>query len=456
MKIKTAALLLLSYFIARLPFLPLILRGEEGIFADIFLNHPQGPLYQQMGRINGENLYTLIEHPALIYETLAAAGGFWQLFVNPVSFGEMGLTIFLRFAFACFEWIVWGLLFFCLSQIGPVWKDRRQERAFLLALLLSMIWPGSLLNTTNINIDATVAVLAAGSVCAAVLLFRNPALPRIPLFLFLFLASFFSGFGKNELSLVYMLALGAIAVAVVLGRLFGSFRDVREPLLILLVAALANLAGNLFNYSFDPINYQAGWGILQSRSSQASLFVTRDVVAWLKMTLERLPFLFIHLLYWIVLVYALWRRRRELDFQLLFYFVYASALFFGFFFSYSEVGSRYFEPSFIVLVFGFVVAFPVLDIPVSFRRTFLVLAVLIAIHSSAEIITTIVRQVQNPTLRQTRFVLPEEVVQTGCMPILEQADAFNRPEIDYVVGPEFARQVETAGKTLCSKPYNNR
>ncbi|HWR30849.1 MAG TPA: hypothetical protein VN631_13560, partial [Negativicutes bacterium] len=417
---------------------------------------PPGPQYQQMGRIDGKTIYEIIEHPALIYETLASAGSLWKKLFNPNTLGDLELTVFLRFAFSAFEWLTWGLLFIGLAVIKPTWKNGREERCFYLALLLTMSWPGSLLNTTNINIDATVGVLTTGLVCTSVLLFRNPNLTRWPLFALLFFGSFFFGFGKNELSLVFILALLAIGFVVMLGRYFKVLLGWREAVAILIVALIGNLAGNLFNYSFDPINYQAGWGILNNRSSQASLFETKDFGAWLLMTIERLPFFSLHLLYWNLIGCALWRTRRAIDFHLLFYFVFSSALFFGFFFSHSEVGSRYFEPSLIAFIFGFVLAFPLLDLSGRYNRAFIIVALIISVHATVEIGSTIFRQMKNPTLQQTRFVLPEEVLQVGCIPLLEQADVFNRPEIDYAAYTGLAKKFENAGKKICPIRYTNR
>ena len=442
------------YYLARLPFFPLILRGEEGIFADIFLNQPEGPLYQQMGRLNGETIYTIIEHPALIYETLAFVGSLWQQIIDVAGFSPLGLTIFLRFAFSTFEWLIWLLLFVGISLTGPYYQAQHRNK-FFGVLLLSMIWPASLLNTTNINIDATVGVWTSGFVCFSVLLFRNRQLPRLPLYVILSGAAFFFGFGKNELSLVFGLALLATGLLCGIGWRLGWLDKLREPLTILLVAMLANQAGNLFNYWFDPVNYNAGWGVLHSRGSQASLIATRDFGAWFLMTMERQSFIFIHLLFWCSLLLSLWQKRRAADFFTLFFFVLGSALFFGYFFAYSEVGARYFEPSFIALLFGFVTVFSHVAMHRQFKRAFTVIAVIFLLHSGVEITTTSIRQVQNPALRQSRFELPPEVLRTGCVPLLEQAAVFDRPEIDYIATAELVDTVLRAGRIVCEKTLPN-
>lgn len=443
------------YYLSRLPFFPLILRGEEGIFADIFLNHPAGPLYQQMGRLNGETIYTIIEHPALIYETLAFVGSLWQQIIDVAGLSALGLTIFLRFAFSTFEWLIWLLLFVGISLTGPYYQAQHRNK-FFAVLLLSMIWPASLLNTTNINIDATVGVWTSGFVCFAVLLFRNRQLPRLPLYVILIGAAFFFGFGKNELSLVFQLALLSTGLLCCIGWRMGCMDTLREPLTILLVAMLANLAGNLFNFWFDPVNYQAGWGVLHSRSSQASLMATRDFGAWFSMTVERQSFILIHLLFWSSMLLSLWRNRRATEFITLFFFVLGSALFFGYFFAYSEVGARYFEPSFIALLFGFVTVFSQVAMHRHFKRTFTVFAVIFLLHTGAEITTTSIRQVQNPALRQSRFELPPEVQNAGCVPRLEQAAVFNRPEIDYIADTGLVDTIRRAGREVCKKNNTNR
>ena len=61
------------YFLARLPWLSDPLRDEEGIFAALVVDRPAGPNHGLVARIDGQEHYEPLGHPALLYETLKLA-----------------------------------------------------------------------------------------------------------------------------------------------------------------------------------------------------------------------------------------------------------------------------------------------------------------------------------------------------------------------------------------------
>ena len=447
------------YFLARLIFYPLILRGEEGIFAEIFLYQPIGPDYSQMGRLDGVTIYGIIEHPALIYEVLRYWGFFWSALIDYSRWSELWTTVLARFAYSTFEYAVWLMMIAIWSHLkGRSARGRETADRLIVCFFYCLaVWPASLLNTTNINIDASVGVLIAGLLSAVVMLFASPAIPRWGLYVPLAAVAFFSGFGKNEVSIVLIIATIVCGAAYLLAWALKINRAGGAGYLPVLVITVAgNLAGNYFNYSFDPVNYMAGFDVLHLRGSQTSLLGTGDIAAWTKVFLARLPFILIHLVLWGMTAWQLIRRLHQVRFPALLTFLYGSALFFGYFISYAEVGARYFEPALIALTASFLLLNPRIDFSQAGRKWFAVFLIICAVHSTAEVSATIVRVARNPGLLQSRFVVPEEVKNTGCIPVLEQADAFHRSDIDYVAYEHMKPLVESKGKKLCSRPYINR
>ncbi len=449
----------LLYFLSRLIFYPLILRGEEGIFANIFLYYPPGPEYSQVGRLGGVTIYTLIEHPALIYEVLRHWGMLVNWLVDYSSWPDLWLTILARFSYSLFEYVVWLALIIAWRHLRRDTQPDSMpgEKYKVLLFYCLAVWPASLLNTTNINIDASVGVLTAGLFSVVIFLFSSPKLPSSGLYLLLFFASFFVGFGKNEISLVLLMAIGMCGICLYLGRILKINTVGSAGLLpVMVIAIVGNIAGNYFNYSFDPVNYIAGFNVIHVRSSQTGILGTGGVWIWVKMFLDRLPFIFIHLILWFLSAKRVIRDYNKVKFPALLSFLYGSALFFGYFISYAEVGSRYFEPALAVLMISFLLLHPQLDFSCQGRKWFGYFFILCALHSSAEIISTGVRVLNRPSLLQTRFEIPAEVKDTGCIPILEQADAFYRLDIDYVAYESLRPLVEAQGKKLCPISFTNR
>ncbi len=447
------------YFFARLIFYPLILRGEEGIFAEIFLYQPSGPNYSQMGRLEGVTLYMIIEHPALIYEVLRYWGMFWGGLIDYSRWPELWTTVLTRFAYSLFEYAIWIIMIAAWNRLRQT-RSRdfvASDRFFVFLFYCLAVWPASLLNTTNINIDASVGVLIAGLFSVVILLFDDERFPRILLYPLLFAVAFFSGFGKNEASMVLLAAVGVCGACMFMGRLLEINRPGAKGLLPVLVLAVAgNLVGNLFNYMFDPVNYMAGFNVLHTRGSQTSLLGTGNVEAWLRVFLERLSFIFIHIVLWGLSVWRLLRDIRTVRFPALLIFLYGSAMFFGYLVSYAEIGARYFEPSLVALVAAFLLLHPQMEFSRRGRKAFAAFLLLCALHSTVEVVGTTIRVVQNPSLLQSRFVVPQEVKDTGCVPVLEQADAFHRSDIDYIAYEHLKPLVEAKGRKLCTKSYSNR
>lgn len=446
----------LLYFCGRLVFYPLTLRGEEGIFANIFLYHPSGPYYSQMGRLAGEEIYTKIDHPALIYEIIRQWGMAWQFLFDYAQWSELATTVLVRMCFSVFEYVVWIFIFLSWNKVfnHDQENNAQRNRYFIYLLFCLAVWPASLLNTTNINIDASVGVLLVGLLTSAIMLFANK---KSQSFSILLIAAFFSGFGKNEISVVLLLSLLCCGLVLLFAGMINKNRVVLlEYLPAMVVILIANLLGNLLNYWIDPLNYLAGFKVFQARGTQASLFGTGDFTAWSKIFLERLSFIFIHLVLWSMSAWKILQQWRNVQFPALLTFVYGSALFFGYFFSYAEVGSRYFEPSLIVLTAAFLMLFAQHEFSHVAQKWLWGLLVVCSLHSTAEISSTTIRIVRHPDLIQSRYELPIEVLNTGCVPVLEQAMVFRRPDIDYVAYESMKSLVESRNKKLCTQALINR
>ena len=448
-------LLTFAYFISRLPFYPLMLRGEEGMFAHMFVSQPHGPYYQQIGRLDGAVVYDFVptQHPALIYETITKPGWlFGQLLQVPTA--DLWQTVYLRFAFSLYEYGIW-LLVACLllwTRTFEVPDNLQTKRLWGLGLISFLIWPASLINTTNLNIDATVGVLYTGLVCAALAACYKSRNLSVRSYVMILCAAILFGFGKNELSLAFQ---ATVWVCLICWYFWNRWAAAKEPdktvYIVLLILGIGNLIGCGINFWVGPENYVGGLEIMQQRKTEQSALAVGFLTQWLRITLERLSFILLHLVIWSMTVIYFWKKRAEPQFVGLFLFLLASALFFGFFLTANEVGARYFEPSFVVFLFLYLIVFPQFNWSGKKRKVMVGFLCLFLLHGTAEIGSTVYRQMTDPSIRQQRFAVPAVAKETGCIPVLEQADVFNRSDVDYIAYYGMEDYLLKRGKKQCPR-----
>ncbi|MBU5636451.1 hypothetical protein KOM00_06850 [Geomonas sp. Red69] len=262
------ALLILagSFFLLRLPFYAQELVGEEGIIAHLFLNEVKKPDYLLLARIDGVNQMTAPQHPAPMYQAINGVGKVVRQLVPFGKLDPLESAFVLRVVFSL------PLFLVLLSGVVYLYRCGNENLYYWLALLVGFASsPVLLVSSTELQLDASFGIGSFGLWALAVTalsgslparLYRHGAV--------LFLACFAAGLGKNEWSLVLCVTLFAgVAYAWFSARSRGAGGG---AVAILLLGLFGLLAGNLFSYLDDPLNYVMGWQLMSSMSKHESIF----------------------------------------------------------------------------------------------------------------------------------------------------------------------------------------
>ncbi|MCX7010175.1 MAG: hypothetical protein NTY53_23545, partial [Kiritimatiellaeota bacterium] len=244
--------------------------------------------------------------------------------------------------------IWWALLAMaCFSQNL---RQRPVNRILAYAGLLALAASPMALNCSNeFQLDSFFGFVMAGSVVLALAVWDKGCLhPRASRALF-FLASAFLGLGKNEWSLVLLVALILLLLYACIPCLAGDAIWRRQAWACVGWSLLGLLAGNLVNWLFEPQLYMSGWNLLYYMVGHASLAKSACAVRFGQLTLDRLPFIQVHVA---LLLYLAWRFlavKPAPSPTCLLAGAFGAGLFLAFFFSTWDSIPRYFAPAFIAL-----------------------------------------------------------------------------------------------------------
>ncbi len=111
------------YFLARLPVLSDPRYCEVGMFAAIVVNQPPNPDYCLVARIDGQEHYERLAHPAPLYETMKLAAKLWPPVGPESAHDDAFATPRLRFFFCLFQLVAWlgvGLLALLVTRASGV------------------------------------------------------------------------------------------------------------------------------------------------------------------------------------------------------------------------------------------------------------------------------------------------------------------------------------------------
>lgn len=464
--------LFVALFVAvRLPFYSRAMYNEDGIFADIFINHPAGPAYGQIARINGKDVYTALRHPFAPYEIISGAGYLARPLVDFRGMTDGETTFGLRFIFSLFQLSMWLLLLGALCRRSQGWAFAPELALPLGCLAALAVTPLAIHNSIELQLDNTSGILMVGLMGFMFYQWQRRTMSPRALLVLAFLAAAFVGFGKNEWSFAFIATL-----------LFGGFvlwldgrwtryaaenRRLHWQMLLLLLAGC--LAGNVCSALYDWENYIGGVKLLSGLSHKVNVMKTGDLKGWWQLTARRLPYIYTLAVLLALLLCRLWNRVRSGDFAAFMGLVYPAVLTVAYAASYWNAEPRYFAPAFVGAVFAMAMYMPSLPGPRT-RKLLVAVALLLALHS-AWFLT--VRLRLDPTyltyqMPVWQIVLytpgppqPErpfwEVVEFAqwhkCVPILDIADCYNKPWIDYVgtsLGyDDGLRFVQPAGRTFC-------
>jgi len=332
-------LLMLLYFLVRIPYYGIPPYYEEGCFTDLFYNHIVNPNYILIGKIDGVKIYVPPQHPALMYETISSYGKLWQVLLPFGSWNTIALGVFARFAFSIFQAsIVFALILMRLK------KNEAKTPLPLIACIVGLcLLPPVIWYSTSLQVDGSVGSLLTGLLALSLLAYRYKLIEARKSLLRVFACALFYGFGKNEWTLAFLAALivSFIFVFVRKSAFTGNFRSVIS---LLSIALAGLLVGNLISYLFDPNNYMDGFGVM-SGLGKPSLNIL-ETMSWT----HRWKLVSLNLILLVAALAGLFPALKKHDIVYLLFFVWGAALLAGFFMSAHALDIRYYAPSFLVLL----------------------------------------------------------------------------------------------------------
>lgn len=426
------------FLVARLPFFDEQLQGEEGVFAKILIQKVEGPNYVLAARVNGEEIFCLAEHPALMYETLGHVGRPVHKFLFWL-YKEVDSTRVIRFSLTLFQLIVWvGILAVLNLQLGS--SISKSGYFFLLSLAVS---PLAVSSSLTAQIDGSVGVIFCGAVALTNLYFCFSSTLSGKAFVILFLAGFVLGLGKQEWSISFL-----AASLLTLMFLFVLNERTLAPYQAIGLELIGVLCGNLISYTYDPSNYLGGIDVI-GRITAVFLGgrIKYNYVAQIfDATYSRLvfvaPLLLIGIvvgLFWLRLLFGI-SNNKEAGLRLGLItnnFLFFLCLFVGYFSSpwcYNE--PRYFAPS---LMVGAATVAQLFGLRLISGTTLIFFAtgLLLLIESSWFLGDAYLRSrtvTINPgiTIQKREKCGDRSSTTQDCIPLIDIADVFDKREIDFV------------------------
>ncbi len=445
---KTLFVLLLVslFFASRAPFFLSGWDGQDGNGndTDILINHPPKPNYLLIARIDGLNQYVSPwGHPGLQYEMVARTGDFFRLFLNFNAMSKRRIVFSAKVVGSLFQLTVFVLLSILAFRKDESPFGRRSLPASISVLVLS-ISPIALYSSNEFQIDSTLGFFAVGLYVLSVYLALQGRSLSLGKIVSVLAASLFIGFGKNEWSFLLILSCFFCFLVRCYSRRSAP-RDLGGFYKVLLMSIAGCLVGNLLNYLFNPELYISGFYLMTYMSKVNSIVGSAGLGEWLAVARMRLYFLTTPL---IVMLFLFLAGRRALINSIHFLpLVYASLLFFSFFFSSWGVFSRYFAPSFIVFAISLTMF---CQKELHGKLHYLLWPVLLV--TLVQSCWMIDKQVNG--LSQV-IVAPSTVASGGdqCIKLMDVAETIGGEKMDFIhlhMGVEGANKIAKAkGKTVC-------
>jgi hypothetical protein len=342
------AAFLLVFFCARLPLFSLGWDGEDasGFDADIFFHQPAKPNYLLLGRIHSQEIYApAFGHPAPSYEMYALLGRAVEWVIPFHAFSDLQVIVLLKAIASLFQLAIWLPLLWLVTRNSLERTTRLVGCLVITALALS---PLAIQGSNEFQIDSTFGFLMAGAYALALLFAdRNE---RHPIFGFLAVAaaSAFLGLGKNEWTLVLIIAWGMLlALALMMSLVFRRGDEhQRRRFLVCLSGTLIGLGvGNLASYLFEPALYISGWQLMADMIRTASAVSDAARNHFFEVNKERLRFTQAPIFLIVFMAWQVALRRSKFSPCLMLASIFGVGLFSAFFISTWGSFARYFAPA---------------------------------------------------------------------------------------------------------------
>jgi hypothetical protein len=446
----------LIFFAVRAPEYDIPLSGEDGIFADIFVNSPERPNYGQNARIHGKTIYASLGHPAPLYEFLAYSGKVFNYFLplkKSLKDTPSVIATYLRFSFSSFQFISWLFLMYYLftsSNKKTRWMD-------LSLLLLFAISPPAVIYSLWIQIDNANGSIITAILMASILLWdRYNTTSLKKRFALMFFAGFISALGKNEWSILFFLSIMATLIFLIYRKKKEKENEKeissKDDVSILTSMLTGLIVGNIFSYLINPDTYLGGFELMTSMSQKSSLMNTSQLSKWWTLTMIRMPILYLAMALWLYVSSVFIRKSYwKISTPIVLSFFISSALLWSFFITSWDPTERYFIPAFIALVYTL---FLIKSTYKLFLDQFSYILILFLT------LDTLNNYVTSLNIHQTRLQNYPEYLKSlptkkGCIHHI-QYYAFNYLDIDYVGvgnGPgNLEGHMKASGLKVCESP----
>lgn len=442
-KIIFIAAFVVLFFAVRVHFYKFPLSGEEGLFAEIFVNQTQGPEFLLQGRSDGENFYGFPRHPENLYNSIKIAGILCSPIIKHIPYtDDVRITPVLRLLFSMFQ-------FFILFGIGLYLCFRKEAVSTLLVLLFLAvaISPTAIKTSMRLQLDGGVGILMNGLFAAIILLIAKSNKRGLFHYVLLFCATFYLATGKQEWSIILLFAFIIVGIFSLLTRSVNR-QDFKPDIPIVLTIFAGLIAGHILSYFLGPINYMGGFDVIWQFSRIESVVSSDAQIAnWIQLRLSKI--------FWICTVIALaaissilaFQKIKKIRLPELLLWVYGLGLFGAFFFSNASLGPRHFAPSLIVLTFAVIALFPP---KVSPKTLVTVSLILFAMYTSTGLhvfVSTFMKPIRPHFDASTLNLKGDEIA------ILSPAQAWNKPEIDFINHFMGKGSVEETAEKLNKKLY---
>ena len=338
------------YFIVRIPYYPRYLLGEEGAFADLYINHIKGPNYILMGRVDGREIYGRPSHPALIYETISLAGKISENFVQFDIQNEERTTITLRFIFSLYQFFSFLLL------VISVYLFKIDS---LIMIILISFSPISLQESVHPQVDGSVGALFFSVFCLSLVInksFNRKVLGKFnPYLLLILLSSIIIGFGKNEWVIAVIISVTATVI-------FSIGRKIKLQTSLIMMIILGLIIGSSINFLFDQENFLSGFdltfGFIRSGIATAQSKPTNHLFELIDVNMIRMPFLSSLVLILLINILGIVQKRKEIEFETVLFFSLSLALTLPYILTSWAATPRYFVPAMVVSTYSYILIKP--------------------------------------------------------------------------------------------------
>lgn len=415
-------LLIILFFAVRWHFYKIPLSGEDGMFAEMMVHPPDSPKNGLYGRFDGQGYYGILRHPVMLYNVLIFGARLSSPLLADVPWQEDAkITPPLRFICSLFQFVIF-------LAIAVYLVFRKQPVNVLLAIIFIgvVISPISVKAATALQVDNTTGALMAAIFSMVILFILSGGLKGKLAHACLFAATAFFGMGKQEWSMVLLIALLVTTVYLCVLRMKTS-ANVRPDILMLLTILAGVVAGNIFSYLVGPYSYLGGLRVFWDHSRVediASGSVGFDY--WLRLTCLKLKWMCtVIALIAISLILAFNKFKQLKPLEILF-LLFGIGLFAAYFISVSNINARYYIPSLVVTIFAIIALFPTKLT----RKTTIAISVIVIMMFATNGVYLLYKigfEEPKPYFDPSRITLaPDHIA------ILSPADAWNKPQIDFL------------------------